>query len=363
MSHTAEAWYVRFPDGRVARAADAEAVRRQLGAGVIPAGCSVRRASDSEWLPIAEVPEFADLAARGRAVPLAAGNHNSTVASRLDPLRLHTLGVGDLVQELTGALDSALVRRKLIPAAAAAVAVGVLGGAAVLVVPQADDPTARGALFGAVGAGAWLVAAFAVALLSRMTYTEVSRLRPARWRESAAGAGRLTVRVAVAHLLVLGAGVGLIWLARQLPAWATGAAGGPRLRGLVASWAVVLALVAEAAVWPVFGFALLLGPLLTVEGCSLASGLRQWARLIQGDTGRVFLYEALAIGLGLVIALPLSLPLLATAGLYADPAVQVAATFSRIMLTCVLLAPVAAYLVVANVFIYLNLRYTPGADR
>jgi hypothetical protein len=77
----------------------------------------------------------------------------------------------------------------------------------------------------------------------------------------------------------------------------------------------------------------------------------------------VLLYEALAIALGLVVTLPLVLPLLATLGFHLDERLAGPASFTRQVLAGLALAPLFAYVTVANVFIYLNLRYDLGGRR
>jgi hypothetical protein len=377
MSQATDIWYIRFPDGRVVRAASTDVVRQQLGAGRIPTTSTVRRDPDDEWVALEWAEEFADLAEqRPEELPAAApprprhprprGNdHPASVASRLDPTRLHTIGIGQVMQELVGALDSTLVQRKLVVALVACLTLGVLLGLPVAVPLDFLDPNGLAVARTLMLAAVWLAFCFASTLLTRLTYFEVSRLRPAYWREGIAGIGRLTFRVAVVQLLVAGGAIALIALVRHIPVWLSSYAGeeAPAVQQMVISWSVIMALVLEMAIWPIFGLALLLAPVLVVEDCRVITGLRQWLRLVQQDTGRVVLYEALAIGLALVIALPLSFPLLATALLYNGPSMWVAATFTRIVLGGLVLTPVFAYMLVANVFIYLNLRYESGSKR
>src|SRR5262245_59782830 len=118
MSHPSDVWYVRLPDGRVLRAPSTVAVRHHVTAGRIPRDSRVRRSQDDEWAPLEWTEEFADLVplleARGRE---SAGAHNAetataslprpvSIASRLDPLQLQTVGVRGSVEELLAALDS-----------------------------------------------------------------------------------------------------------------------------------------------------------------------------------------------------------------------------------------------------------------
>src|SRR5437867_2238587 len=117
MRHSSDPWYVRLPDGRVLRAASTAAVRHHVNAGRVPVDSLVRRSSDEEWVALEWTQEFADLItapasepetstrARSRpenewALPEPAG-----IASRLDPMRLRTVGVRGMTEELLAALD------------------------------------------------------------------------------------------------------------------------------------------------------------------------------------------------------------------------------------------------------------------
>ena len=372
MSAALDAWYIRFPDGRVLRATSTSVVRRQLGAGRIPTASTVRRGPDEEWVSLGWTEEFADLVAVrhpanggdpsqpvsiGRRAP-APFAENQGLASRLDPEQLQTVGVRGLVEELIAALDSTLVRRKLTFALSGGLALGLL--AALTPLRPADfgqSGTELPWLF--TGAAVLLVAALVTSLLTRMTFVELSRLRPARRQEVVAGLPSLTARVAVCQLLVMGGTLMVIGLLRRLPPLVlpAGVADGSPPQEWGATTAVAAAVLAELALWPVFSFALLLPPLLAVEGVPIASALLQWLRLLRKNPGRVFLYEALAAGVGFVATLPLFLPLLAFAGRYEDPRLAAAVAATRTVFIALALVPLLAYLVVANVFIYLNLRY------
>jgi hypothetical protein len=117
-------------------------------------------------------------------------------------------------------------------------------------------------------------------------------------------------------------------------------------------------LVLEVLFWPVLGLGLLLAPIVVVEECSAGRALAQWFALLGRHLGRVLVYEALAAALGVVVCLPLLFPV-ALAASACSPAellnpvvsVTLAALFG------LALAPLLAYLTVANLFIYLNLRY------
>ena len=56
-------WFIRFPNGRILRAAGVAVVRQQITAGRLPPGTQLRRSLDEEWRGVGRFPEFADLAA------------------------------------------------------------------------------------------------------------------------------------------------------------------------------------------------------------------------------------------------------------------------------------------------------------
>ena len=256
MSSNADAWYVRFPDGRVLRATSTTVVRQQLGAGRIPVGSTVRRNPDDEWTSLEWIEEFADVVAGQRRPAEAAvpgrqggrppsspaidlgssasgvrppsspspGSEGSGVAARLDPLRLQTVGVRGLVDELIGALDSTLVRKKIAVALVAALALGLLFAFAPL---DPFKPLERlqfsrdGSLDQRLGSAgpAGASGSIATALLTRMTFVEVSRLRPARWREALSGVTGLSIRLSIAQLVVTGNTLLIVELLRNLPVY------------------------------------------------------------------------------------------------------------------------------------------------
>src|SRR5262245_11338201 len=123
MKKVDDVWFIRFPDGSVHRATSTNKVRRQVGNGRIPPASMVRRSPEEEWVTLAWTREFADLVAaaatadRQAATPTLSGE-TATVGSRLDPARLRTPGVPGAIQELLTALDSSLVRNKVVVALA-----------------------------------------------------------------------------------------------------------------------------------------------------------------------------------------------------------------------------------------------------
>jgi hypothetical protein len=368
MSQASDAWYVRFPDGRVMHANSTAAVRHHLESGRIPTESRVRRAPDEEWTALDWAPEFSDLvpkrpvrtgsarapAPRESALPVQDGGG---ATFRVSALQLQSVGLRGLAEELLSAMDSTLVRSKLVIAGLVGiVGAGVIAGADLVPSPPELSwlpwlaPALLLAVFGAIGS----------ALLTQMTFVEVSRLRPARWSEATAGLRRQGVRLLVAQLLVGGSAVAAIVLLRRLPAWLLGPDAPEALTGadVLAGVVTAVALVVQVLLWPVPGFALLLAPLILIEECSVVRALRLWWGLVRGRPSRIFLYEALAIALGSIAAVPFVLPVaLAWAS---APAIGLAGTIAQAtlaLLTGLALTPLIAYLIVANVFIYLNLRY------
>jgi hypothetical protein len=254
-------------------------------------------------------------------------------------------------------MDSTLVRSKLLIAALA----GFLGGLAFVAAHVVESSVAWPWLPWAVAGLVCLVlVACCAAVLTQMTFVEVSRLRPARWVETREGLGRHVFRLLIAQLLVGGTTIaGLVFL-QQTPSWAIdprvpeGFAGGEWLAGMVTAAALIL----QVLLWPVLGFALLLAPVILIEECGVVRGLRIWWGLLRRHLSRVFLYEALACALAGVAALPLVVPIALSLG--SAPHTGLAANIAEavlIVLTGLALTPLIAYLFVANVFIFLNLRY------
>lgn len=356
----ADFWYVRFPDGRILRAANTLIVRQELGSGHIPLNSTVRRSPTEEWVALGWMQEFADVveqlstrsvAPTPRSSPPATpppGSRRllgSSVGSRSD------LGVSGYLRELLAALDSTLIDKKM----ALAVASGLILGF-VLALSQAG---------GFARDGGWLVSAWCLAgaaaitldlltvLLMKLTYVELSRLRPARWREGLAGIGRTTFRLLLTQAIVGGTAGGLIVLIRGTPSRLM--AGSEIAAGMMLAVGMVL----EVVLWPLFAFWWQMPPILVVEGVSLGRGLGQWLNLLRRHLGRVLLFQAMALGLGLLITAPFVLPIVPLFLPTFHPPQPLAnvADGTRCLLLGLACAPLFAYWTVANVFIYLSLHY------
>jgi hypothetical protein len=361
MTQPSDVWYVRLPDGRVLRAGSTSAVRHHLESGRIPADSRVRRSAGEAWVTLQWTQEFADLAARrgGRgggapSVRKAALGDGERHGSDAHALHLQTVGVRGVVEELLTALDSALVRSKLVVAAA-------LGLACAVALFLTDS------LRPGLDYWAWVLVGLALvgtqgvcsSLLTQMTFVELSRLRPARRSEVTTGLARNAGRLILTQGLVGGVVVTLILGMRALQPAVDDT--GP---GVFAALVVVVRLVLEVLLWPILALCLLLGPIVVIEECSFAQALRQWVAFLRQHINRVFVYEALAAALGAIVALPFLVPVALAAWACGAAEWAMPATHVTLWLLAGLaLTPLLAYLLVANVFIYLNLRYehTPAA--
>ncbi len=385
MSEASDTWFVRYPDGRVRRAANTTVVRQQVAIGRIPPNSSVRRSPDDEWTALEWTREFADLmedlpAGRREPKPKPAAESDDALdlggearsaeagglSARLDRSRLPTIGVRGMTHELLAALDSTLVRKKLTAAALAGLGSGLVLASWTQVPEAPFEQAAQWARTIIAVVLLIIIVTVATGMLTRMTYYELSRMRPARWREGATGLTGTTFRIASAQLLTAGVAILVIVYLRLAPRYLLEFYPGGVGETAAAALAV-LGMIVEVVLWPIVSFALLLPPILVVEDCSVGKALLLWYRLLREDIGRVFLYEALALGLGLAATLLLALPWLALF-LYEPvefPQLLPAIAFTRWVLAGLALAPLLAYLMVANVFIYINIRYesAPTARR
>jgi hypothetical protein len=353
MATAAESWYVRLPDGRTLRARNAEILRSYLSSGRIPLESRVRRSGEEEWQPLQRVAEFADALGSEKPRPVEIAEAPSPSRSSNE---LPTVGVRGLVEELLNALDSSLNRAKLTTAAMTGVLLAVGAIALELV---GSFPFGPWTLAGYLATALFLLCTVALGtvLLTQMTYIELDRHRPARSAEVRAGLVRQTLRVLFAQSLVAGLLVGLVLCFRTALPWLTEHDDLNPYRPALLSVIAVLRLLLEVVCWPVLGLAvLLLGPLLVIEELSIVQSLREWLGMIRQHLGRVYLYEALALTLAAVLALPMLL-LVAIAAYSVGSTLGLPERIALLVLAGVALTPSIAYLPVANVFIYLNLRY------
>jgi len=373
MNKIDDIWYVRLPDGRVVRAKSAQSVRRHVERGRIPVDSWARRTGDDEWQALEWLSEFADLAKlrdNASPMPLAAATSHADGARSSRPAaravapagrpadELHTAGVRGLVEELFNALDSTLQRPKLV----VAVLIGLCSGIVLALfryIPFDTDVPLDLAPWIGIGLVWLLLVAFGSALLTQMTVVELSRLRPARTQEARHHLVRNALRIAVAYLVVGGIVVAGVMALRALPDWLLDPSDvGTPGADVVAGLTTALALLLEVLLWPILGLALLLAPILVIEECGLFSAFRQWAALLQRRLGRVILYEALAATLGAVASLAFLFPIV-VAGSFSltGESLHWVKWLTLSLLAGPALSPLFAFLVVANVYIYVTLRY------
>jgi hypothetical protein len=389
----ADFWYIRFPDGRVLRAASTSVLRHELNAGHIPLASTVRRSPHDEWVSLEWTEEFAELveelANRQRQLPgnstpppaeekakakertleprpaNAATDHSTLVRSRLDSARLHLVGVRGYFDELLAALDSTLSAKKLLLGVFAGFLLGALFALedAAWFETESRRRLAAWPLF-AVGL---IVFAGLTALLTRLTYIELARLRPARWREGVEGLGRLTVWLTAALVLVGGAAWGLTVVLRWLPFWWGGGAEETwsDSQQLLGGTALILGMLLQALLALLFVLWWLLPALLVVEDCTVWRGLRQWLHLLRDNFWRCFLYQMMSLGLSVLIAASFLLPLapLFLPSFVAPAELSAIVRGTRRLLFGLTCAPMLTYWITSNVFIYLNLRYGGSGRR
>jgi hypothetical protein len=357
MAAGADTWYVRLPDGRTLRARNAEVLRGYLIAGRIPWDSSVRRSGDEQWRPLDHVAEFA-VASSGEESGFSSTAAPAPGSSGSRSGELRAFGVRNLVEELLSAFDRSLSHVKL----GVGAMTGVLFAIGVIALELVGGfPFGVGAVIGYTATALFLLASVALGtvLLTQMTFIELDRHRPALAAEVRAGLLRQTLRVLVAQSLVAALLVGLVLLFRVAGPWLAARDFGEHLgvRDLVVGVLSVLRLLLEVLCWPILGMAvLLLGPLLVIEEHSILRSLSEWLGMLRRHLGRIYLYEALALTMATVLALPMLL-LVAVAAYSVGDAMTLVERIALLVLGGVALAPMIAYLTTANVFIYLNIRY------
>ncbi|MCI0683262.1 MAG: hypothetical protein L0Y71_14260 [Gemmataceae bacterium] len=355
-------WYVRLPDGRVIRSRSTVSLRYHVRKGRIPLTSRVRRTEKEDWRSLPDVQELAESAAVARARSNRGnGMPDGRMRSRAAVQEWRLLGVRGLVRELLDALDSSLHRAKL----GTACLLGMLGGVGVITWKLLATTFGESQFEWTVAASIWaivmlLAICLGITFITKYTALELSKMRQPRRSELWSGIIGQTLRLAAALLIVLGAAAVLIWLLRWIPGWMREQhAGGSAWWGHAASATEIVRLILEVIFWPVIALApLLLGPILIVEQGSFLQGIRDWWRLLGKHLGRIFLYEALATTLAAVFTVPLLIPIaIASWPLGAMPGQHQVIDATVMVLGGIALTPLIGYLVVANVFIYLNLRY------
>jgi hypothetical protein len=380
MSQSNDVWFVRLPDGQVLRANSTEALRHHLETGRIPRDSWVRRSPDEEWTAVEWMPELAEAAPAAparRPSPRAERASNESyssertpgrgrrTAARDDRLRLQVVGTRGMWEELTGALDSTLAPLKLRVAYVTGLLI-IIGLVALrLITPELERPWPFLVSLGA-SLGFIIVAALGTCLLTHLTFAELSQGRSGRWADATRGLGLSLPNLTIAYLLIFGTVALAVWVLSQTATWLPPDSDPETLETLGGA-ATVLRLVLLVALGPLTLIALQVAAILVVEECSVARALGLWSQLIGEHGRRLYLYEGLATLLALAAGFPLLVPLTLVGPFFlADgPAAStglwpVIVQVTLAILTALALARVIAYLVVANLFIYLNLRYERG---
>ncbi len=366
-----DSWYVRFPDGRIIRAGSTSFVRQNIQQGFYSPNCMVRRPGEQDWLTLERTREFADLtgAITGNLdnnppdvppvrdePPREPTSASSSVGARLDLKQLRTAGIRPVVQEMLAALDVALMRRKLIVAALMAALCGFIMTSAQLIPVNAAG--VEQVVWTIAGALLLLIVSAGLGMLVRLTFVELQRMRPAKWREGRAGLGGLTFRLILANTIVGGIAVGVPLSLLALSRWLVSLS--DTYCTSLANGIGILAILASVCLVPLGIALLLVGPILVFEGCTVFTALRMWLALLRQQFGKILLNEVIAVAIASTLALPFLLAVLATVAFRLDDTLAVAGWSTRTILSALALSPSLAFLVVANVFLFVNLRYENG---
>jgi hypothetical protein len=361
-----DSWFVRFPDGRVIRAANATVVRQYIQQRHIVPGCMMRRSGEDEWRPLERIREFVDALPASPArrhtdgedqpLDLAPRGTGSGVAARLDRQRLRTAGILPILQEALAALDTSLTPRKLV---ASAILTALLGTILVTALALASLPTVAAQVWPVAAAVSVLVTLAAVGLLARLTYVELQRMRPAHWKDGTAGLLSLTCRLtlanAVAAVVLVGVPTGLLALSN----WLLSVTASPwHVAGTALAHAsAVLALVVTVGFVPLAVATLLMAPILVFEECSVFAAVRMWVGLVRRNLSRVILNEVVLVAIAGLLAAPFLLAVLTAGLVHVDDRLALTLGSARTVLTFLASAPAVSFVVVANVFLFVNLRY------
>jgi hypothetical protein len=371
MKHIRDVWYIRLPSGQELKAKTTKAVLHHVNHGVIPRNSLVRRAPDQEWQTLEWTAEFTE-ALKARETRMESNGSRpdmgplAGIASRLDPLRLRTVGVRGIWEDLLAALDSTFVRPKLVAAALTTALIGLF----LVIVPWLvvrlqgslgwSSGWSPGLVREVTGFAGLLMLGGLNGLLARMTYIELSNMRRCRPGEALRGFFSLELRLVIAYFLIV-AGLALISaLMRSLPAVlpvTLADSGAPAwLAATAHNGVTALGTAIEVALWFALGLTGLLAPVMVVEECSIFTALVSWCRLLRRHPGRILLAEALAIMVGVLITLPFAAPVfLALQGREFVPSLGADAV--KFAAWGLAFTPLAAFLAVANVFVYLDVRY------
>ncbi len=367
MTHSADAWYVRLPDSQIVRANSTKSVRHNIKVGRIPPESHARRSSGEPWTPLYRLEPFADLLKGSSRNLKTQPNHSPELPNGATEspshFELKSIGVRGLVVELISALDSSLNWSKLRVAAYAAFFVGLIIGIDHEILTRWNWGFPWSVVWNVVKSLAFLlIAGMGTALLTQQTFIELSRLRSAQRKEIRENLDRNTLHLMGAYLVVVGLILSTLALMSWLSTWVQGQTQLEwffQCREIVISVVAVVQILLQVILLPLLGFSLLLGPIIIVEKCSLGQALLQWTRMVWRYLSRLFLYEALVASMALIACLPFLIPVgLAAMNTHHQGLLDnIASRLVLWLLSGLALTPALAYLTVANVYIYLHLRY------
>jgi hypothetical protein len=372
MGRVRDAWYLRLPGGQEIKAKSTAAVIHHIDNGTIPKTSLARRSRDDEWIQLEWHIEFTETVTGKPALMEPSSNKPAApppaVSTRLDPMRLRTVGVRGLIDDLIAALDATFTRDKILVAAVASGLIGliwglvpwlaghVLAGAELTLNDRETRWLVRGIRTTSVFASI-IVLAWANGLLAHMTHLELSHMHRVTWRSALRGFSGQFVRLALGYLIVLGGAFLLMsflhWLPNvlfsKLVTWGI-APGTAEVLPIVLS---VVGTVLEVLLWLLLvALTWLLAPAMIGENYLLFPGLREWLGLIRSQFRRILLAEMLTLAVGILIAVPILAPIDYALSHYPFLLPPLRTLAYGLAFTGLL-----AFLAVANVFIYLDVNY------
>src|SRR5262245_61483314 len=102
MGRIRDAWYVRLPGGQEIKAKSTAAVIHHIDNGTVPKTSLARRSRDDEWMQLEWHAEFTEVVT-GKPPPREPSTDKPAaapaVSTRLDPMRLRTVGVRGLLDD------------------------------------------------------------------------------------------------------------------------------------------------------------------------------------------------------------------------------------------------------------------------
>ncbi|MEZ6141399.1 MAG: hypothetical protein R3B84_12580 [Zavarzinella sp.] len=395
-------WLVRLPDGRTISAKSTAAVRRHMEHGVIPKNSMARRSPEDEWRELEWIAEFADLIHGGprliapepRPLPKefeaeeesitseeakphhatppplhrsGSSSSNTTTSTGMhDPLRLQSVGVRGLVDELLTAFDAALKSHKLLTSALWCAVVAftiVILGYFAFRITEAIWLTKLITYSVSLAAAAGLFT-----LISKQAHEEATTAKRVSPMQAIRGIVPEFVQVLLIMLAIYGGGFLVLYLLNLAPEQISKLVS--NLSDNLASIVTTLLVIVLKIISIVVVLIMLLGtfaiPIRVVEQANPKQIISDWIQLLKVHRQRALIYQAGAIMTSLVAAIPTIIPIYLTMSF--GPSMprneSALSTFFPIFtqafdtsLYAFAFGPALGYYIVANLYIYLHLRY------